>query len=158
LEAEHIPFLLRIKLFLKRHLSVQAQKKIKGFIGSFAEVFSGGRRKVTLAVEPVAQASERLEAGDLVRIRSREEIAATLDHWRSLKGCGFLDEMAIYCGTTQRVLKRVERFMDERDYRFKKTSGVILLENVICSGTSGTGRCDRCCFFFWREEWLDKQT
>jgi len=46
--------------------------------------------------------------------------------------------------------------MDERDYKVKKARGVILLENVICTGTPTFGACDRCCFLFWREEWLEK--
>jgi len=25
-----------------------------------------------------------------------------------------------------------------------------------CQGTSDYGRCDRSCFYFWREEWLEK--
>ena len=47
-------------------------------------------------------------------------------------------------------------FMDERDYKLKKARGVILLENLICNGTPTFGKCDRCCFLFWREEWLEK--
>jgi hypothetical protein len=97
-----------------------------------------------------------LRAGDLVRVRSREEIAATLNMWGELKGCGFLAEMWRYCDTTQRVLKPVERFLDERDYQMKKTRGLILLEGIMCEGTADYGRCDRACYFFWREEWLEK--
>jgi hypothetical protein len=26
----------------------------------------------------------------------------------------------------------------------------------MCQGTKDFGRCDRSCFFFWREEWLEK--
>jgi len=66
------------------------------------------------------------------------------------------NEMSIYCGTTQRVLKRMERFVDERDYRVKKCNGIILLEGLNCQGTTDYGRCDRNCYFFWREEWLEK--
>lgn len=148
---------MRIKLALKRRLSVRAQKRIKDAIGSTRDWIDrsrgrGKRLKTALDILP----PQRLNAGDLVRVRSREEIQATLDHWRSLKGCGFLEEMASYCGTTQRVLKRVERFIDERDYRLKKASGIVLLDGVLCSGTGTTGRCDRACFFFWREEWLEK--
>jgi hypothetical protein len=61
-----------------------------------------------------------------------------------------------YCGTQQRVRKSMQRFLDERDYKVKKVRGVILLENVICNGTAAFGACDRCCFLFWREEWLEK--
>jgi hypothetical protein len=96
------------------------------------------------------------KTGDLVRVRSREEIDSTLDPFKELKGCAFLSDMYQYCGTQQRVLKSMQRFMDERDYKLKKVRGVILLENVICSGTPVFGPCDRCCFLFWREEWLEK--
>lgn len=95
-------------------------------------------------------------AGDLVRVRSHEEILSTLDPFKELKGCAFLPEMTQYCGTSQRVLKSMRVFLDERDYKVKKVRGVILLENVICDGTPAFGPCDRCCFLFWREEWLEK--
>ena len=94
--------------------------------------------------------------GDRVRVRSREEIQATLDPFKELKGCAFLPEMYQYCGTEQRVLRSMQTFMDERDYKMKKARGVILLENVICNGTPTFGPCDRCCFLFWREEWLER--
>jgi hypothetical protein len=94
--------------------------------------------------------------GDLVRVRSYEEILSTLDPFKELKGCAFLPEMMQYCGTTQLVLKSMQVFLDERDYKVKKARGVILLENVICNGTPAFGPCDRCCFLFWREEWLEK--
>lgn len=94
--------------------------------------------------------------GDLVRVRSRDEIFATLDPFKELKGCAFMPDMYEYCGTQQRVFRSMRYFMDERDYKLKKVRGVILLENVICSGTPTFGECDRCCFLFWREEWLEK--
>jgi hypothetical protein len=97
-----------------------------------------------------------LKKGDLVKVRSKEEIMSTLDPFQELKGCAFLIEMHQYCGTEQRVFKPMERFMDERDYKVKKTRGLILLENNFCSGTPVFGKCDRSCFLFWREEWLEK--
>ena len=97
-----------------------------------------------------------LSNGDLVRVRSREEILATLNPFQELKGCAFLPQMYQYCGTEQRVLRSMQRFMDERDYKMKKVRGVVLLENLICNGTAAFGACDRCCFLFWREEWLER--
>lgn len=67
-----------------------------------------------------------------------------------------MEEMRPFCDTTQRVLKRVEKFLDERDYLIKRTKGIVLLDGVICIGTGDFGPCDRSCFFFWREEWLKK--
>jgi hypothetical protein len=97
-----------------------------------------------------------LKAGDWVRVRSKEEIQAMLNPWNELRGCGFMSEMWQYCGTVQRVLKPVERFVDERDYQVRKARGIVLLEGVTCNGTEFYGKCDRACFLFWREEWLEK--
>jgi len=101
--------------------------------------------------------SVALKAGDVVRVRSREKIQATLDHRNQLNGCTFTEEMWPYCGTTQRVLKRVERVLDERDFLVKKCKGIVLLEGIMCEGTKELGPCDHACFFFWREEWLEKR-
>lgn len=101
-------------------------------------------------------AGQGLVAGQPVRVRSREDIQATLDTWNYLKGCGFMEEMWQYCGTHQRVLKPVQRFLDEHDYRVKKARGVVILDGVHCQGTIDYGRCDRNCYYFWREEWLEK--
>jgi hypothetical protein len=97
-----------------------------------------------------------LQPGDLVRIKSEQEIRATLGNWNDLKGCTFMEEMWQHCGTTHRVFKRIGRFLDERDYQIKKVQGLVILENVFCQGTVDFGPCDRSCFFFWREEWLEK--
>jgi hypothetical protein len=103
-----------------------------------------------------ARKAAPLQAGDTVRVRSKKEIGATLDFWNRLDRCVFMEEMAAYCETEHRVLKRVERFLDERDYLMKKVKGIVLLENAICRGTIDFGKCDRSCFFFWKEEWLQK--
>lgn len=102
------------------------------------------------------KSQQALKSGDLVQVKSRHQIEESLDRWNHYKGCGFMEEMWSYCGTTQKVLKRVERFLDERDYLIKKCNGIVLLENILCEGTKDFGPCDRTCFYFWREEWLQK--
>ena len=97
-----------------------------------------------------------LQPGDRVRVKTSAEIQETLNRWNRLKGCSFMDEMWQYCGTEQRVMKRVEKFLDERDYRVRKCKRLVILEGLICQGTRSFGACDRSCFYFWREEWLDK--
>jgi hypothetical protein len=102
-------------------------------------------------VSSVAQGQD-----DLVRVRPLREVEATLDGNRQLRGCTFLPEMAEYCGTTQRILNRMDRFVDERDLRVKKSNGIVLLEGVLCRGASESVSCDRYCHLLWREEWLEK--
>lgn len=91
-------------------------------------------------------------------VRSKEEILETLDENNRLEGCGFMDEMWQYCNTRQKVFKRVEYFFDERNSRFFKARNTVLLEGLRCSGKLSKlmPRCDRSCYFFWREEWLKK--
>ena len=67
-----------------------------------------------------------------------------------------MNEMTAFCGTTQVVLKRVGRFVDERDLRVKTSRGIVLLEGAMCQGTADFGGCDRSCLYFWREEWLQE--
>jgi hypothetical protein len=121
----------------------------------FASPIGKNKMPVAPTTDVIPPAPMKLTPGDLVRVRSREEIEATLNHWRQLKGCTFMPEMRSYCGTTQRVLKVMERFVDERDLRIKKCKGIVLLEGVMCQGTADFGRCDRSCLIFWREEWLE---
>ncbi len=143
-----------LKLMLHRSLSLEQKRAIKKFVDSVRRLIP--RREHAAAGEETVPATGLLKPGDLVRVRSEAEILATLGAFRSLKGLAFMPEMAVYCGTTQRVFKTLNRFFDERDYQIRKAKGIILLEGVMCQGTAIYGPCDRSCFYFWREEWLEK--
>ena len=100
--------------------------------------------------------SAGLSSSDWVRVRPIEEIEATLDSQWQLNGVTFTPEMAEFCGTTQRILRPLRRFVDERDLRVKRASGIVLLEGIMCQGQSNTRSCDRACFYLWRDEWLEE--
>jgi hypothetical protein len=138
---------------LKRFLAVPWNYYVKRWLKmAYHKIYD----KKVLSEPTRASASVSLKAGDRVRVRSWQEIEATLDPFKELKGCAFLVEMREFCDTTQTVLQVMERFLDERDYKVKKVKGMVLLEGVLCRGTPVFGRCDRCCHLFWREEWLEK--
>ena len=157
-QVEPQPLLRR----LKRSLAVPWNYYVKRWIKQAYHLYTKqtGQAKSKRAAQPVETIEparpEKLKAGDWVRVRTWEEIQPLLDPFKETRGCAFLEDMRQYCGTKQRILKSMERFLDERDYKVKKVNGVILLENVICQGTPAFGKCDRCCFLFWREEWLEK--
>lgn len=95
-----------------------------------------------------------LQPGELVEVKSEEEIRSTLDANGRHRGLFFPSAMTEYCRRRMRVLKRVERIcLDDRPgvVRLKHT---VLLEGSMCKGT--TVGCDRSCFFFWREAWLGR--
>jgi hypothetical protein len=94
--------------------------------------------------------------GDLVRIRSKREVAATLNADLLNRGMGFDAEMARFCGRTARVERRVEQILDERTGRMiKMRNPCIVLENVVCEGAFNVN-CPRAITPYWREVWLEK--
>ncbi len=145
----------RIKLLIRRHMSPAHERVLKIQSDRLLNWIAGMQGRPTRPVILPEQVRS-LKAGDLSRVRSRAEIEATLNQWHQLKGCTFMPEMAQYCGTEQRVLKPMRRFVDERDLRVKRSRGIVLLEGLYCQGTAEFGPCDRSCHFFWREEWLEK--
>jgi len=152
-----LPLRHRIRLVLRRSFSPSARRKIKGYINLMANFFSGFTRKSNASVADVTEMTPcKFNSGDRVLVKTKEQIQITLNHWNELKGCSFLPEMWQYCGTEQKVLKPVIRFVDERDCRVKKVKGVYLVEEAICQGFELYGGCDRACFYFWREEWLEE--
>jgi hypothetical protein len=97
-----------------------------------------------------------LQAGDLVEVKSVDEIFATLDGQDKLRGLRFTPEMAKFCGRRFRVYKRLNKIIVEAtgELRGIKTP-TVLLDGVFCDGKAHGG-CDRSCFCFWREDWLNK--
>lgn len=146
-----------LKLTLKRSLCGSTKHRLKMHSDHLAQSNNKllGRSDAPPVVETVPKRVS-LAAGDLVRVRSEEEIRATLNARNELKGCMFVDAQRQYCGTIQRVLKPVERFVDERNYRVKRAKGLVLLDGLMCEGKLDYDHCDRSCFYLWREEWLER--
>jgi len=94
-----------------------------------------------------------LQPGELVRIKSESEIRETLDSCGKSRGLAWIPVMNKYCGRECRVLKRVEKIILESTGEIRKAKNTVLLEGVICEGLYG---CDRSCFPFWREVWLER--
>ncbi|MEN6337658.1 MAG: hypothetical protein ABFE01_25675 [Phycisphaerales bacterium] len=146
----------RIRFWLRKRMNGPFKRALKRTLTSWRGRLRGVDQAPSAAGRPADATTPALKAGDTVRVRSLQEIRATLNPWDELRGCSFMEGMVPFCGTTQRVSRCVERFMDERNYQMRKARGIVLLEGVFCEGTDALGRCDRSCLFFWREEWLEK--
>src|SRR6267143_5493857 len=97
-----------------------------------------------------------LRAGELVEIRSKEEILATLDEKGRLDGLPFMPEMLKYCGQRVRVYKSAHKTCDTVD----KTGGrrvprSVHLEGLRCNGEAHGG-CQAACLLFWKDAWVKK--
>jgi hypothetical protein len=100
-----------------------------------------------------------LQAGELVRIKSHDEILGTLDTSSRNRGLYFDAEEVPYCGGSYRVLRRVNRIVNERTgkMRIMKTPCVIL-DSVVCESRYSECRlfCPRSIYAYWREIWLER--
>lgn len=103
--------------------------------------------------KPLFEETLNLLPGDWVRVRPENEVLATLDHCSENKGLAWMPIMSQYCGKKLKVYKRVEKIVLESTGEIRKLKNTVLLEGAICEGIYG---CDRSCFHFWREAWLEK--
>jgi len=95
-----------------------------------------------------------LRPGDLVEVRTKEEILATLDSQASLDGLPFMPEMLAYCGRRLRVYKRADKTCDTiSGTGGRRMHGTVHLQDVRCDG-SGHGACQAACLIHWKEAWL----
>ena len=97
-----------------------------------------------------------LQPGERVRVKRREEIVATLDANNANRGMSFDGEMLRYCGQEARVLRRVERIIDEKSGRMLRFKNpCIVLDDVTCAGAYHR-QCPRGIYPYWREIWLER--
>jgi hypothetical protein len=112
-------------------------------------------------VPPGQKTPERhlnLQPGDLVQVKTYDEVLATLDQQNRNRGMYFDAEEVPFCGKSHRVLAEVSRIIDERTGKmltFKTRS--VTLEGVICEARYSDRRmfCPRAIRSFWRDTWLD---
>ena len=96
-----------------------------------------------------------LQPGDLVRVKSLQQIRETLDAEGKHQKLLFAPSMAEYCGDVMRVQKRVERIVLEASPRQRAIKDTVLLEGATCDGVCHR-LCPRQSLLFWRECWLEK--
>lgn len=94
-----------------------------------------------------------LQPGELVEVKSKEEIIPTLRPNNKNRGMLFDVEMLPYCGRRARVLRRVERIIDETSGKMLKLRDCLVLEDVYCQSLYHRF-CPRAIYPFWREVWL----
>jgi hypothetical protein len=128
-----------------------------GFLNSKTKEFLGNRSMSPMRgkCKRTPSANLDLQPGDIVEIKSKEEILATLDSKGRNRGLGFTSDMLQHCGKRYRVLKKLDRMINERTGKMREIANTVILEEVCCDGKSG-GDCKRSCYLLWREIWLRK--
>jgi hypothetical protein len=105
-----------------------------------------------------------LKPGELVRIKSRDEIVATLDNKRRNRGMGMCYEVTRCCEHEAKVRYRVDRIIDEQSGEMRDMRDTVALGPMRGAGTLGEeclcydelGDCPRGELMYWREIWLER--
>jgi hypothetical protein len=100
-----------------------------------------------------------LQPGELVRIKSYEQILDTIDIRNKNHGLSFDAEMVPYCGHVYRVRARVNNFINEKTGKMLSMKvPALILEGVQCNSRYSDCRmfCPRGIYSWWREIWLER--
>jgi hypothetical protein len=141
--------------FLRGELA-HAKARILRYLGLLRPMQTATRVVPVLShtLEKEGNAALDLMPGELVRVRSRAEIQRTLDNGGRVKGLFFMPGMWQFCGKEFRVYKQVRKLQIESTGEVRQLKNTVLLEGAVCEGS--VVECDRSCFYFWREAWLER--
>lgn len=96
----------------------------------------------------------RFEPEQWVRVLGAEPIARTLDERGALRGLPFVPQQWWTCGRKFRVLRRIQRILDDRG-AMRPIARSVVLDGVGCGGAGGEEGCGRDCPLWFRDEWLE---
>jgi hypothetical protein len=108
---------------------------------------------------PTPTTTLNIQAGELVRVKSHDEILKTVGTNNKNRGMYWDAELVPYCGGTYRVLKRVTRIIDEKTGKMQELKNpCIMLDSVVCQSRYSHCRmfCPRSIYSYWREIWLER--
>jgi hypothetical protein len=116
----------------------------------------GVYRRIVGTNKKTPQSSLSLRPGDLVRIKTSEEIQQTLDRQGKNSGLSFRPVMVPYCGGEFRVVRRVTRIINPATGEMLSLGGkCVILDGVVCKGAERRF-CPRMVYTYWRDIWLTK--
>lgn len=97
----------------------------------------------------------RFRTGDLVEVRSKEEILATLTADARVSGMPFMPEMLRFCGQRFQVGAVAHKTCEtaKKTYKARRLEKTVHLGDLRCDGAAHGG-CQAACRLFWRDEWL----
>jgi hypothetical protein len=96
--------------------------------------------------------------GDVVQIRTLEEIQSTLDESGCLDGLPFMEEMRAFCGQRALVYRCVDKIYDYgKSRKLRRLQDTVLLVGLRCDG-GAHGGCQASCYLLWKKAWLNPAT
>jgi len=109
--------------------------------------------------EPTPTVTLNLRPGEMVRVKSHEEILRTVNTDNLNRGMHWDAELVPYCGKTYQVRDSVTRIIHERTGKMQEMkSPCIILDSVVCQARYSACRmfCPKAMYPYWREIWLER--
>ena len=115
-----------------------------------------GEHNVTGVLKRTPVQDLGLAKGDVVQVKTKEEIIKTLDQSGKNRGLWFDPVMLRFCGQKLVVTKRIDTLVDEITGKVRKLkTPSVVLDDLHCQ--PGERRfCSRLLMLFWREIWLER--
>jgi hypothetical protein len=96
-----------------------------------------------------------LQPGEMVEVKSLQEIVATLNKNGHNRGLHFSPDQRPFCGGRYRVRSRADNFIAEGTGEMKHFRNTVMLDDILCdSSCFAFGGCYRADLLYWREIWL----
>jgi hypothetical protein len=162
------PWLVRIALRQIRQKDWSAAEIVKLFVQwlrlRIHRAIAGEERTRGPHTKGTPAAVLDLKPGELVRVKTFDEIVSTLDRRRRNRGMTVCHEMTRCCGTVAEVRHRVARVIEEKTGKMHKLNHTVTLQDsgsrpslcdeCLCHGEMGD--CPRGELMYWREIWLER--
>lgn len=113
-----------------------------------------GRPRLLGNLQQTPVGNLNLQPGEIVEIRSIEEMRKTLDTGGRNRGLICDIEFKKFCGKRYRVLGRMDRMICESSGEMRQVRGTVFLEGHLCLCARVFGGCPRQEYCYWREAWL----
>lgn len=97
------------------------------------------------------ETATRPQIGEIVEVRSADEILATLDSQGRFEGVPFMPEMLRFCGGRFEVFKYADLTCTDGEPR--SLNATVHLNDIRCDG-SAHRNCAAKCLTFWKEAWI----
>lgn len=145
------------------NLGIGLGKPMRWFYNTFHWAWGGVKYPRNTGSIPVGAPTPtghlNLQPGEIVRVKSHDEVLKTLNVDSKNRGMGWDAEFVPYCGGTYKVLKRVTKMIEEKHGRMVEMKNpCIILDGVVCKARYSDCRmfCPREIYPYWREIWLER--
>jgi hypothetical protein len=120
--------------------------------------YSPPRSRIRLG-EEAPTTDLKLQEGELVRVKSYQNILASYKTDNKNREFPFDMEMMPFCGGTYRVKRQITKVVNEATGKMVEISNsCVMLENVVCEARYSKCRlfCPRSIYLHWRGGWLER--